>query len=220
MRTKTLLLAAAAIAAGLASSQAQTVYSANIAGYVNTVDVPITGGGKYTLLANPFDDGNGNYVTNLLAILPKQSQVLVWTGTGYNSVSRNSSGWTGTVGAQIPPGTGFFVKNGGGTTAGPLTNLFVGTENVSNTAAIPTGYSLFGNPIAFAGDITSDTNINLTATLLKQSQVLTWNVTSQGYVSASKNSSGWTGTIPLPIHVAEGFFIKATFTTNWTQVLH
>jgi hypothetical protein len=214
MRTKTLFLAAAAIAASLASSMAQNVYSVNLVGYINTT---VTGGGKYTLLVNPFDDGNGNQLTNLLASLPKQSQALVWDNPTANYViaSKSTSGWT--TNFVIAQGRGFFVKNGGGTSAGTLTNLFMGSENVSNFVAIPTGYILVGSPLAFAGDVTTDTNINLGSTLLKQSQVLRWDVPTQNYVIAAKSTSGWNS--GLTVGVGEGFFIKATFTTNWVQVL-
>ena len=58
MRTKTLLLSAAALVAGALASQAQSnVYSANVVGYANVV---IQGNGQFTLVANPFDDGKGN----------------------------------------------------------------------------------------------------------------------------------------------------------------
>ena len=59
--------------AGLVSSNAQ-VYSANVVGYAN---VSLVGAAGYTLIANPFDDGNGNNLTNLLAGLPNKSQVLL-----------------------------------------------------------------------------------------------------------------------------------------------
>ncbi len=52
MKTKTLLIAAAALAAGVISSQAQ-VYSANIVGYANVVCPAST----LVLLANPLDNG-------------------------------------------------------------------------------------------------------------------------------------------------------------------
>ncbi len=56
---KTLLIAAAALAASLIPSQAQ-VYSQNIVGYVNTA---IPGGGALTLVANPIQTVVGG-VTN------------------------------------------------------------------------------------------------------------------------------------------------------------
>jgi hypothetical protein len=214
MRTKILWFAAAALAASIASSMAQNVYSVNIVGYINK---EITGGGKYTLLVNPFDDGNGNQMTNLMALLPKQSQVLIWNNgsSSYTTATKSTSGWS--LNFPIPQGTGFFVKNGASTTAGTLTNLFVGSENVSNFVPVPTGYILVGSPLAFAGDLTTDTNINLGVTLLKQSQLIRWDVPSQGYQTVTKSTSGWSG--PLSVGVGEGFFIKANFTTNWVQVL-
>src|SRR5271170_4448050 len=68
MRTKTLLVAVAALAATIITSEAQ-VYSANVVGYASVV---ITGG-QYNMLANPFNSGvtnganevfNGNYTAN------------------------------------------------------------------------------------------------------------------------------------------------------------
>ena len=57
MRTNKLLLTAVAlVAAGIVSSQAQTVYSANVVGYVNQV-IP---GSSSTLICNPLlNDTNG-----------------------------------------------------------------------------------------------------------------------------------------------------------------
>ena len=60
MRTKTLLIAAAALVAGVVSSEAQ-VYSANIVGYVN-VTVPAA---SYVLMANPLTTGN-DVLTNVI----------------------------------------------------------------------------------------------------------------------------------------------------------
>ena len=56
MRTKTLLIAAAALAAAVTSSQAQsTVYSQNIVGYINTSLAP-----GYNLVANQLNVNNTN----------------------------------------------------------------------------------------------------------------------------------------------------------------
>src|ERR1035437_3394571 len=120
MRTKTLLIAVAALAAGILASSAQT-YSQNIVGYANVV---LAGNGAFTLLANPFDDGNGNQSTNLLnAALPKKSQVLTWNGASFNIIQKTATGWPSSV--SLPPGIGFFVLNGG-PGAPDLTNTFVG----------------------------------------------------------------------------------------------
>src|SRR4051812_45499963 len=102
MRTKTLLLTAAALVAGVASSMAQSnVYSVNVVGYANVV---LKGNGLYTLVANPFNDGNGNQLTNILnSALPKQSQVLTWNGTSYNITTKvgTPAAWPTSVG--LPP---------------------------------------------------------------------------------------------------------------------
>ena len=66
MRTKILISRSPALVAGLVSSNAQ-VYSANVVGYANVV---IAGNGEFTLSANPFDDGNGNQLTNLMNSVP------------------------------------------------------------------------------------------------------------------------------------------------------
>ncbi len=58
---KTLLIAAAALVAGVVSSEAQ-VYSANIVGYVN-VTCPA---GAQVLVSNPLDDGT-NQANDLLS---------------------------------------------------------------------------------------------------------------------------------------------------------
>ena len=59
MRTKTLLLTAALVAAGVVSSQAE-VFSVNAVGYVN---VPLVAG--FTMIANPLNNGNNNLNTIL-----------------------------------------------------------------------------------------------------------------------------------------------------------
>src|SRR6185312_1695742 len=62
MRTKTLLLASAALVAGVVASQAQSnVFSANIVGYVSVTNAA----NQYVVLANPLDNGT-NDITGLL----------------------------------------------------------------------------------------------------------------------------------------------------------
>ena len=215
MRTKILLTAAAALVAGLVSSNAQ-VYSANVVGYAN---VPLAAAGGYTLLSNPFDDGNGNQSSNLLSTLPNKSQVITWNGTGYNTAIGKSAGaWGGSV--ALPPGTGFFVKTPAGT---PLTNTFVGSVIVlvgaSGTNAVATGYNLVGSEIPYAADATTDTNINLGATLANKSQMIDWNSGAQDFDTAVGKSAGSWGS-SFPISVGEGFFVKTPSAANWVETLN
>jgi len=215
MRTKILLFAAAAMAAGIVSSNAQ-VYSANVVGYANVV---VAGNGAFTLMANPFDDGNGNYATNLLNnALPKKSALLVWTGGGFSSVLKGGTPASFPAGTtnQLPPGMGFFVQNGSvGSGAPVLTNTFVGSVvvnvNASVTNAEPVGFSLQGSPIPYAGNLAiintgnGDANINFGGPLTKKSEILTWN--GAGFSSALKGGSPALFNATANVGVGIGFFV-------------
>jgi hypothetical protein len=227
MRTKTLLLTAAALIAGIVASQAQSnVYSANVVGYATVV---LKGQGKYTLVANPFDDGNGNHLTNLFATLPGGSQVLTWGGASFNITPNVGGVWSGDT--NLPPGVGFFVKNGKVTGTFPdITNVFVGTVALANGASVtnpvPLAYTLWGSPVPYAGDLCDattsggDTNINAGAILPAGSQILTWNLAGQTYSTATKVGGIWNAT--NTVGVGEGFFMrnKNGPATNWVQSLN
>jgi hypothetical protein len=215
MRTKTLLLSAAALVAGIISSQAQSnVYSANIVGYASVV---IAGNGQFTLIANPFDDGNGNQLTNILssANLPQGSQVLTWDPvSGYTTTKRLAGGWNGST--NLPPGMGFFVRNGtvgGGAPA--VTNTFVGSIVVPNggsvTNTMVVGYTLQASPIPFSGNIAvngtagGDTNLDFGTPLSAGAQILTWDPTL-GYTTTKKIGGLWNATVTVT--PGQGFFIN------------
>lgn len=212
MRTKSLCLAAATLAAGVLASSAQSnVYSLNIVGYVNTV---LKGGGAFTLVANPLDDGNGNQLTNLVAALPNKSTVQVWNGTGYTPASKALGNWS--TNFSIPPGTGFFVKNANAT---DITNTFVGNVVASPaTNSFSAGvYALVGSPLPIGGSL-NDTNFNLGQTLPNKSTIQIWDNSGAGaFVPSSKALNAWSAN--LTINVGQGAFVKSASTTNWVQVL-
>jgi hypothetical protein len=218
MRTKTLLIAAATLAVGAATSMAQTTYSQNIVGYANVV---MQGNGQFTLVANPFDDGNGNQLTNLVGTLPNKSQVITWAGTVFNTPIQKGGGvWGGNT--SLPPGTGFFVKNGAA--GSPLfTNTFVGSVMIpagtSLTNPIPAAFSLAGSYVPYAGDATSDTNINLGNVLANKSQLISWNTAGQVYDTPVQKGGGVWGSA-FNVSVGQGFFINAKTATNWVQTLN
>ena len=70
MRTKTLLLSAAVLAAGLAASTAQSVFSVNAVGYVNKTLAP-----GYNLIANPLN-GTNNLLSTIIPTAPDGSAVI------------------------------------------------------------------------------------------------------------------------------------------------
>ena len=203
---KTLLIAGAALAAGVVTSQAQ-VYSANVVGYVNAV-IPAN---QLTLVANPLDDGT-NTVTSLGASLPNKSSIQVWNGTGYNLSSKGGGVWNNVL--SIPVGTGFFVKS-----PTIVTNTFVGNVIVapggSTTNALPAAtLVLVGASIPFTGDL-NDTNLNIGPTLPNKSSIQVWNGT--GFNLTSKGGGVWT--VPTTISAGQGFFVKSASAVNWIETL-
>jgi hypothetical protein len=160
MRTKTLLLTAALVAAGVASSMAQTsnVYSLNIVGYVN---LPLTPG--YNLVANQLDvDGIDNVNTVLTNGTPDQTQLFTWNGLGFNPsvtffagtgwLDLNNGGNPATN--NVPPGQAFFLFNPNSTTN---TITLVGQVNSStNHFTVNAGYGFYAVVPPLASDL--DTN--------------------------------------------------------------
>jgi hypothetical protein len=234
MRTKRLLIAAAALAAGVLSSQAQSnVYSANIVGYVNQ---PIPLG--FNLLVNPLNTGASNGVNEVFGNLPDGSTVLTWTGNSFSvaiydtTIGISANNWYQSDGftplnaiPTVPPGKGFFFSPGT-----VVTNTFVGTvvpaPGATNSLAIPNGFSIVGSVLPVSGDVTNSA-INLP--LPDGAAVLKW--AGNHYVTyiydttigiSANNwylSDGFTpGPVPS-IAVAEGFFFNPGVAVNWTQVL-
>ena len=203
---KTLLIAGAALAAGVVTSQAQ-VYSANVVGYVNVVITANT----LTLVANPLDDGT-NTIASLAAALPNKSSIQVWNGSGYNVSSKVAGAWN--VNLSIPVGTGFFVKSPTATT-----NTFVGNVIVapggSTTNALPAAsLVLVGAAIPFTGDL-NDTNLNIGPSLPNKSSIQVW--TGSGFTLSSKAAGAWS--TPLTISAGQGFFVKSASAANWIETL-
>ncbi|HEY5297629.1 MAG TPA: hypothetical protein VIK59_06870 [Verrucomicrobiae bacterium] len=204
MRTKTLLIAAAALVAGIATSNAQ-VYSQNVVGYVNSA----TTGGQFALLSNPLDNGT-NSLSSLYPTAPNGSQVQVWNGTGFTVATKLPPGWSPNL--VITPGEGFFIK-----LASNATNTFVGSVVApiggSVTNSLQAGvFTLIGSPIPYS-DTLQGTNLNLS--LANGSQVQVWNGSS--FTVATKLPPGWSPN--LTISVGQGFFVKSATTTNFVQHL-
>lgn len=153
MRTKTLICAAAVLAAGLASSIAQTVYSQNVVGYVNVV-IP----SGYSAIANPLDASNsgGNSISNLFNAAvaggtgPAAGDAAYsWNGV-FNNGNFNSDldgSWSNPT-EQFAPGKGIFYQNVGA----PFTNTFVGeVMQGSLTVPLPFLYNSVASKVPQAG---------------------------------------------------------------------
>jgi len=214
---KTLLIAAAALVAGVISSEAQ-VYSANIVGYVN-VAAPA---GVYTAVANPLDLDTINNVTNVLASAPNGTSALLWNGAGYTTVTKSLTGHWGANAstAFIAPGAGFLLKPGA-----TYTNTFVGTviPNVpgTNNLALSAGvYQFVGSVLPVSGSISNAvdqgiSSLNLGSSLPNGSKVLTWN--GSGWNTATKNLATGKWTANPTISVGQGILVLPAGATTWTQ---
>jgi hypothetical protein len=206
MRTKTLFIAAAALAAGLATSMAQSnVYSVNVVGYVNQA-LPA---GQLALVANPLDNGTNDLDTTL-GTIPNKATVSLWNGSGFDNATKQSTGWNPNM--PIPPGVGFFVNS-----PSAVTNTYVGNVAANPggnaTNSLPAGtLALVGSKIPFAGDL-NDTNLNLN--LPNKSTISVWN--GNGFDNATKQSTGWNPA--LPISVGQGFFVNSASAFDWVQTL-
>jgi len=213
MRTKTLLLAAALSAAGLITATAQTVYSVNAVGFVNTT-VPA---GAFALLANPLNQPTNDLAT-VLADAPANTTAYEFTPGGFQIYTKRSSGaWTGTGAdtARLDPGKGFFVKNNGTT---PFTLTFIGeVPQGTLTTPITTGFNLLGSKVPQAGAV--ETQLGLPAA--NGDQVYTYGATGYTITTRRTSSTAWTGGTGEPvIGVAQGFFLNraaANGGANWTR---
>jgi len=240
MRTKTLLIAAAALAATVTASQAQTVYSQNVVGYIN---ITVT---NQTLVfsANQLDTGS-NTLDNVFnsGVQSGLTKILEWNGAGYNtytylnsSASGVGSGWfdshNNAVGTTnyAQPGYGFFIANGA---AAPITIPTVGQViQGTNIYVIPPGLSPISLPEPLASTALNSTNVNFPV-VSGQVKYLAWNgggYTTYTYLnsSASGVGSGFYDSHNNPIATSAwapaggGFFVDngtiPSKTLYWTNV--
>jgi len=163
MRTKALLLGAAAFAMGLAAASAQTVYSQNIVGYYN-VSVPKNG---YALIGNQMNLDNTNGISTIfgsgLVSDPngvQNTEILLWDSGSqqyqtlyYFNATDAANDFGGSAGfydlggtyynTQLPPGGSAFLYNIANNSSN-LTVTLVGTvPQTTNIYTIKQGYNLF-----------------------------------------------------------------------------
>ncbi len=153
-------MAAAALAAGVISSQAG-VYSANIVGYVN-ITVP---NNQFALVANQLDTGS-NTINNVFqsGAVSSDTTVLYWTGTSYQQYIYYDSadspdggqGWYATFGSgalstnYLAPGQGVFAHNSSGA---PITLTTVGSVLTgTNLIPVKTGEYIYSYPVPIGGE--------------------------------------------------------------------
>lgn len=213
MRTKTLLLVAAAAAAGIVSSQAQ-VYSVNAVGYVNKT-IPK---GAFALISNPLKAATNTIPALFGTQLPDGSQVYSWntTSKSYDIASYSSDfGWdvpAALTTKQFDPqtsGGGFFVRNAG---TADVTVTFVGEVPQGNlsTALVP-GFQIVSSQVPQGGKLNAD----LKYTPADGDQIYQWNGTSY-VISGFSTDFGWDPSEPT-LAVGEGFFLSKAAAGTWAR---
>jgi hypothetical protein len=198
MRTKTALLTAALVAAGVASSMAQSnVYSVNIVGYVNLTIKP-----GYNLISLPLQNADltssvNSVLTNTSPIFPAGDLLFTWdpVHSRYNAAIQAGGdgnwydGSFNPVSTPLPPGQAFFLQN---TLTSNINVTLVGSVLTSNTVPINAGYGFYGNALPISGDITTNG-----LPVADNSLLYTWNPATQKYNSAfnglGTNDSAYNG---------------------------
>jgi hypothetical protein len=240
MRTKSVILGAALVAAGVASSMAQSnVYSLNVVGYIN---IPLVPG--YNLIANNLDfDGTGtnNLMTNVLSGITINASVSKFdTNTAAFDVwaySKSTASWGNVAGtvpytsATLNPGEAAFISVTKTTNFTVVGQVLQGSW--TNTY-LPGGnaYAMVAPVFPLAGPIDSTGNGGLGVPGTNNYSLYLWDVPNQGYdvwswskpaqawglVAGSTNGQtnvGGAGQGPV-ISVGQGFFIT-TKLTDWTN---
>jgi hypothetical protein len=230
MRTKTLLIAAAALAAGIMASSAQT-YSANIVGYVTQV-LPV----GLSLITCPVNSTNTglSVPANQCLQLQVNDAVILWNGAGYSTYTYLNAGvgltWIYPDGSfsdtapTITLGTGFFYSNGQTT---PETNTFAGTVVLTNSVSLPVGLTLVGSTPPIGGAVTNTATFNLP--LQVNDALVLWN--GSGYSTYTYLNAGagltWIypdgsfSDVPPNLSTAAGVFYSngQTSSETWSQNL-
>jgi len=215
MKSKTLLIAAAALAAGVMTSHAQ-VYSQNIVGYIN---VPLVAG--YNFVANQLDlDGTGTNNSVYTAVgtnVPVGTAISYWKpATGvYGSTSWTGTKWSANnlaISNAMNPGTGFFVQVAAPTNITFVGNVITGT----NTYPIIAGYQVVAPSGPVSG--TLDTTNGYVPTT--GDAILVWNPVTGLFKSHAYTGTSWTGGGDPQLTVGQAVFLDAATSKTWTQILN
>jgi hypothetical protein len=239
MRTKTLLLSAAALAAGVATSMAANVYSVNVVGYINVTTSP-----GFNMIANQLDVDGVDTVQTILANAADGNaldscQVLKYAkaSASYTIDYYDNTGFSGAPGwydnaslnpstNTLAPGTGFFFFNGQATN---LTLTLVGTVlQGTNVVQMTSGFNLISTVDPVSQALLPATN-NFPANDTMQYLSFT-NTTGHGNYAVLdyyddtgfSGPTGWYNNASLVMEtptpaVGQGYFIFTGSSAPWTN---
>jgi len=217
MRTKTLLLTAALVAAGAASSMAQ-VYSVNAVGYIN-----LTLNKGFTMMVNQLNASPNNAVGNVLgttATVPFTVYLFNPSTGGYLINGYDGTGNYDDDAMVLTPGAGFWIKHN----ASSLTFTLVG-EVPQGTLVTPLkqGFNLVGSQVPQSGGLGGQLGYTPSAT--PQGDAFyrynnTGNPSTSGYLQYTYDPDAGYDPVDPPMNVGEALFAYRTQTgagQTWTR---
>lgn len=156
MRTKTLLVAAAALSAGLFASSAQ-VYSVNTVGYINLTLTP-----GYNLICNQLTNGNNSINVAFTNGVVDGMTIAAWAGTGFGDPDQyyDGFGWFAPDGVTpstriLVPGMGYLVNNPLASANVTIT-LLGDVPQGSSTTTIANGYGFYGSVVPVVSGLSTN----------------------------------------------------------------
>jgi len=235
---KTLLIAAAALAGSIISSQAQ-VYSQNIVGYVN---IPLTSGTLANITAALDADGTGtnNTISSVFATPSIGDTVYSFNGAGYDVLSYISKGsghpvvyvtnWFNGATAEpnysINPGESVFYL--------PAASQTVTEVGVALTGTLKNSYfpaagkiALLGSVSPIGGGLTSvlgyEPNLGDNVYVYGSGAYNVYSYIAKGsghpVVYVTNWFNGATAGEPV-INVGQGFWLQSAAANSWTEVVN
>jgi hypothetical protein len=209
MRTKAIILGAALLAAGAATSMAQSnVYSLNVVGYIN---LNMTNG--YNLVANQLDfDGTGTNNTIIGVFsnnLPVGSIVYKFVSGSFNNYIYGRGGWPPSAnGVSFNPGEALFI-----TIPSPVTITTVGQVlQGTYTNTLSGGYTMAASVAPLSGTLDSTGNGGLNYVPSTSDILYLWDPVNQVYDNYLHGRGGWSPSDPV-ISVGQGIFLSSPNTT-------
>jgi len=219
------------MAASLASSMAQNVYSLNVVGYVNVTLAP----NAFTCVANPLDASmggtvaTGNDMTNLFnlgtaPLLANGSKIQTFVpALADYSASINYNGATKKWASNFPmaPGLGVLFYNNG---ANPTVVTFTGQVPQGSYPVATLGnnqFSMVGSPVPIGGDVTNSTTV-LGLVPSNGDSVATFNGALADWNGATKWNNAtkkWSAAASSTVGVGEGFlyYNNSANVNNWVS---
>jgi len=202
MKTKALLLAGLVTLAGVAASEAQTVYSVNAVGFVN-VNVPP----GFSMIANPLL-GADSKIPTLFAGVPNGTSIYKFNANTGNYVINNYFfGW-GDPNMTLSPGEGAFIFN---PNASAMTITFTG-EVMQGALSNPisAGFSILSSQVPQSGQL--DTALGFPVS--NGDSIYKYNNATGAY-EISNYFFGWN--TPPVVNVGESFFAFKSSATTWNR---